>query len=242
MPSAALLHLTALLDARKLGATVTAVEAPPATVAPSGLALLDDRLRGGWPLGAISEVVGSRSAGRTNVLVSTLAKATAEGQVVALVDTFDRFDPRGAEAMGVDLDCLLWVRGGGITVEMARPTLLDQAVHFGIRAFDLILRAGGFGIVALDLCDVPARLLRGLPPATWFRLAHVNEGRQTAALLFGDVPMGRSARGVSIRLQSEPIWSGTSAQSRRFEGFRIDPVPVGRIVAPGRVAAERRVS
>jgi hypothetical protein len=203
------------------------------------VALLDARLQGGWPLGEISEVVGARSTGRTHLLVSTLAAATTQGQVAAVVDVCDRFDPRAAAESGLDLDRLLWVRGAAMTVEIARPTLLDRAVHLGIRAFDLILRAGGFAVVVLDLCDVPARVLRGLPSATWFRLAHVNEGRQTAALLAGDVPMGRSARGVSVRLQSHPMWSGTSCQSRRFDGFTIDAVPAGRFVSTESVMVGR---
>ena len=86
MPSAALAHLTRLLEARKLGATLSAVDVPSVTVASSGVALLDARLGGGWPLGAISEVIGGCSSGRTTVLVSTLAQATSQGQVAALVD------------------------------------------------------------------------------------------------------------------------------------------------------------
>jgi hypothetical protein len=31
--------------------------------------------------------------------------------------------------------------------------------------------------------------------------------------------MGRSARGVSVQLEARPVWSGSSAQSRRFEGL-----------------------
>lgn len=228
MPSAALQHLTSLLEARKLGAMVIPTVADLPVGAPSGVATLDARLGGGWPLGAISEVIGPRSTGRTHILVSTLAQATSQGQVVALVDAFDRFHPRSAAEAGLDLNRLLWVRGAPVTAETARPAVLERSVILAIRAFDLILRAGGFAVVALDVCDAAPRVLRGLPTATWFRLAHVNEGRQTAALLFGDAPMGRSARGVSVRLQAQSVWTGTSVQSRRFAGFSIDPVPIGR--------------
>jgi hypothetical protein len=92
-------------------------------------------------------------------------------------------------------------------------------VHRAVRAFDLIVRAGGFGVVALDVADVPARWLRALPLATWMRIARVNEGRDTVCLLVGEAPMSRSARGVSVRLTANGRWTGSSAQSRRFGGF-----------------------
>jgi hypothetical protein len=230
MPSAALCQLESLLHARKLGATLSAsMDAPAKAVASSGIASLDRRIQGGWPLGALSEVVGPRSTGRMHVLVSTMAAASRQGHVVALVDAFDRFDPRSASAAGLDVDRLLWIRGAALTVELARPAMLEHALLLAIRAFDLVLRAGGFGVVALDLCDASPRVLRGLPSATWFRLSHVNEGRPTAALLLGDAPMGRSAQGLSVRLQAQPLWTGGSAQSHRFAGLTIDPSPVGRI-------------
>ena len=55
-------------------------------------------LGGGWRRGEVSELVGARSSGRTSVLLATLAAATARGEVVALVDALDRFDPASAAA------------------------------------------------------------------------------------------------------------------------------------------------
>lgn len=247
MASAALRHLETLLQARKLASTLSA-QAIVRAVAPSGLVDLDRQLQGGWPAGALSEITGARSTGRTRVLISTLASAARQGQVVALVDAFDRFDPRSAAEAGLDLDRLLWVRGASFTVELARPMMLDRAVTHAVRAFDLILRAGGFGVVALDLSDAPTRIVRSLPSATWLRLAHVNDGRPTVGLIVVDVPVGRSARGVSVRLDARPIWTGSSPQSRRFAGFKttygissairppgaqVEPLSGGRVFRPG---------
>src|SRR5262249_37136681 len=161
---------------------------------PSGVASVDRALGGGWRRGEVSELVGPRSSGRTSVLLSTLAEATSRGDVVGLVDAFDRFDPVSAGAMGVDLDRVLWVRGPALTVESARPDRLAEAVHRAIRAFDLIVRAGGFSVAALDVADVPPRYLRSLPWTTWLRLAHANEGRDTVCLLVRDTPNGTSPR------------------------------------------------
>jgi hypothetical protein len=228
MKSAALARLESLLQARKLDVTLTsplAAPPPPDRLVPSGVAAVDRVLAGGWRRGEISEILGPRSSGRTTVLVSTLAAATAQGEVVALVDTLDRFDPVTAAAAGLDLDRMLWVRGPAMQTEARRHATvspaLANAVRQAVRAIDLIVRAGGFAVAALDLADVPARALSDLPWTTWLRLAHANEGSRTACVLVGESPRGRSARGVSVRVDAAPRWTGESPQSRRLERLEI---------------------
>jgi hypothetical protein len=222
MTSVARAHLEAMLDARKLGNSLRpswALEEVSIRVTPTGVPWLDEQLGGGWRQGEISEIVGGRSTGKTSVVLTSLAAATAAGGVAAIVDAVDRLDAVSLQNAGVDLSRVLWVRGAAVTIEMARPTLIEDVVSRAIRAFDLIIRAGGFSLVALDLSDVPSRYVRALPWATWKRLAYANEGRPTVGLIAGQEPMGRSARGVSIALGSSPVWTGTSDQSRRFAGF-----------------------
>ncbi len=156
-------------------------------------------------------------------MMATLAAATSRGGVVALVDVADRLDPASAAEAGVDLDRLLWVRGPSLTWGAPQSTVGDLAVRRGLRAFDLIARAGGFAVIVLDLADVPDRSVRSLPASTWLRLAHVHEGRDTVGLLVGLSPIGRSAGGVSVSLRSCEQWTGTSAQSRRFAGMSVRP-------------------
>ena len=223
MRSATLSRLESLLQAKRLDGTLTRSWLPDAGVQAlsSRVAAVDRVLGGGWRRGEVSELIGARSSGRTSVLISTLAAATAEGGVVGLVDAVDRFDPVSAAAAGLDLERVLWVRGPSLTVESARADVIGLAVHRGIRALDLIVRAGGFAVAVLDVADVPARHLRALPWTTWLRLAHANEGRDTVCLLVGEAAMGKSARGASVRLEAAPRWIGTSAQHRRFGGFDI---------------------
>src|SRR6185436_5474094 len=108
--------LESLLRARQLDRTLT-TSLPPldprddAALAPSGLVALDARLGGGFPHGQLSELVGSRSSGRTSLLLRMMAAATARGELVALVDALDRLDVSSAAAAGIDLDRLLWIRG-----------------------------------------------------------------------------------------------------------------------------------
>jgi hypothetical protein len=221
MASPAVFKLESLLEARKLDRTLAREPAIQPPVQPTGIASLDAVLEGGWRQGEVSEVVGPRSSGRTSLLVATMASATAGGGIVGLVDTVDRFDPAGAARAGVDLDRVLWVRGPQIGVEQARATLVDRAVHQALRAVDLLVRAGGFTVVAFDVADIPPRYLRGLPHTTWMRLAHANAGQPTVCLLVGEAAMGRSARGAIVELDAAGRWTGTSPQSRRLTGLNI---------------------
>ena len=111
MPSAALLRLeieNALQD--RFPAALTPVPRTIREVAATGIAPVDELLDGGLPIGAISEVTGPVSSGRTSLAVAFLARRTAEGRVCAWVDVDDVFDPESAAASGVALPQLLWVR------------------------------------------------------------------------------------------------------------------------------------
>jgi hypothetical protein len=220
--SPALTRLEALLAARKLDATLRSERSEvrlPAPL-PTGIASLDDALSGGWRRGEISELVGDPSSGRTGVLFATMTAATARGEIVAFVDACDRLDPATLAAAGVDLSRVLWVRGPAIS-PAGRSALVSSVLLQSIRAFDLVIRAGGFHVVALDVAGVPARAFRDVAPSTWLRLAHVMAGQPSVGLLVGDRPMGRSARGVTVRLSAVRRWTGTSPQSRRLAGLEI---------------------
>src|SRR5580765_335516 len=108
--------LESLLRARQLDRTLTTAlpsidPRDEQALAPSKVSALDARLLGGFPRGQLSELVGPRSSGRTSLLLRMLAAATARGELVALVDVLDRFDVASAQAAGIDLDRLLWIRG-----------------------------------------------------------------------------------------------------------------------------------
>lgn len=222
MASSALARLETLLAARKLDGTLARGDSArmPGPLAPTGIASLDDTLHGGWRRGDVSEVVGGPSSGRTGVMAATLAAATTRGELVALVDAFDRLDPVTMAATGVDLSRVLWVRGPALSLP-GRTTMVVSALLQAIRALDLIVRAGGFGVVVLDVAGMPARAFQDLAPATWLRLAHALAGQPTVGLLVGDMPMGRSARGVTVRLTSTRRWIGASPQSHRLAGLEI---------------------
>ena len=212
--SAARAVLESLLRDRKLDFTLTSARPwpEPDASAATGIAEIDVPLLGGLRRGHLSEIVGTRSSGRTTVLCSILAAATARGEVAALIDTCDRFDPATGANAGVDLARLLWIREAG---DAARA----------LKAMNLVLRAGGFGVVAFDVADVPLMAVRQFPYTTWMRMARAIEGSQTTAVLVGSERIARSPGGVTIAVDPGPraAWHGDADRARFLRALDIEP-------------------
>lgn len=208
MPSALRAQLESLLRTKHLDRTLTTNLWADAgrDVAPTGIRTLDEALDGGLARGQLSEIVGPRSSGRSTLLCRMLAAAAERGEAVALVDACDRFDPESAAAWGVELSKLLWVR---------EPSDALRA----LKAIMLVLQAGGFGLVAFDVADVPAAAIRQFPLTTWMRMARVIEGSQTVAVVIGAERFARSPGGVTIALEPPPDisraqWTGAADRGR----------------------------
>src|SRR4051812_38989487 len=99
---------TASLRAQLGSALINVGERVPITL-PTGISKLDV-LTGGLPRGAITEVYGPPSTGRTSIAFAILAAATAQDEVCALIDGQDAFNPASAASAGIDLQRLLWIR------------------------------------------------------------------------------------------------------------------------------------
>jgi hypothetical protein len=215
--------IESLLRARKLDVTLTvlsasgepAVPLDAARVAPTTVDALDPALGGGLRRGHLSDIVGAPSSGRTAIVVRALAAAAARGEAVALVDTCDTFDPASAAAHDLPLAHLLWVRGDGDPLR-------------ALKAFSLILQAGGFGVVVLDVAGVAPALLRRFPATTWMRLARMIEGSETVALLVAAERLARSAGGATIACgTASASWRGSAHRARVFTGLEATPRVVG---------------
>src|SRR5262245_10579823 len=162
--------------------------------APTGLPSLDVLLGGGFPRGRISEVVGARGSGRTSVLLGSLARTTGRGALAALVDVVDRLDPASARTAGLALGQLLWVRCGG-------------DLRTAIQAADVIVRGGGFDLVAVDLGELPPWRLQRVPAAAFVRLQRAVEGTPTALVLAGVRRVAGSMAATALTLcRTRPRW------------------------------------
>src|SRR5271154_6336700 len=165
-------------------------------VASTGIAEIDE-LTGGLPRGCLTEIFGGAGSGRTSLLLAALAARTREGEVCALVDGRDAFDPAAALSAGVNLRQLLWVRCKNI----------EQA----LRATDLLIQGGGFGLIALDLSDVAQRVVRQVQLNVWFRFRRAVEGTATILFLLGQKSHAKTCASLVLRMEGEAgVWRETS--------------------------------
>jgi recombination protein RecA len=283
MPSAATIRLQVEAAlARRIPSALTPRPKIIRPVAPTGVAALDELLQGGLPLGAITEMTGPESSGRSSVALSFVSRFTRAGNVCAWIDVSDAFNPESAAAAGVDLSRLLWVRcaapatraqpsaeykfalpekylasrpvtkglhGGGCgghprnemkglpeavsgllrqeaiaprsaesqpKIHVEREALAPRAQQANLRSHpakpwrrieqalhiaDLLLQAGGFSAIVLDMAGVAAEHVSRVPLATWFRYRAAAERTQASVLLLTQHPCAKSSGELLLRLQ-----------------------------------------
>lgn len=284
MPTAQ--HLRAQIEANlaeRIPSALTPLPRVPSSVAPTGIREIDALLNGGFPVGAISEIVGQECSGRTSLALAFVAGMTQEGKVCAWVDVSDTLHPESAAALGVNLSRLLWVRCGVLpgtvtltqspqrglhTTEKTPPVkpglpaaggghprmeskglstavsdLLGPSVtaprcaealrkprpeprqagpqltpfptpgrkagprsklwsrlEQGLKVSDLLLQAGGFSCIVLDMGSLPAEYALRVPLATWFRFRAAAERLQANVLLLTQHACSRNSAGLVLRL------------------------------------------
>src|SRR6267378_5108531 len=251
---------------------------PAPEMVSSGIPQLDS-LTGGIARGCLTEICGTASSGRTSVLLFVLARATQRGEVCALVDASDAFDPASAAAAGMEMSRLLWVRCGekypsrkhraaarragcaktdtyqsmslsdsyqampdsyqslsSCDPYQGMPSGIPQVAgkKFGfsrweaqlgqmLKVTDLLLQSNGFGMIALDLGDVPLPSARRIPLASWFRFRRAIEHTPTALLVLEQQPIAGSCSSVLVKVsgaRSQVSGKGLSAISSQLSENR----------------------
>ena len=196
----------------------------PATSPPAASSLLrtlpalDAVFSGGLPDRRLIELVGRRSAGRFSLALAALACATARGDDAALVDLGDHLDPQAAQAAGVDLSRLLWVR----------PRRVKDAL-----AAAEILVSTGFRLVLAEMGLAP-RGGRFVPDAAWVRLQRTAQTQGSTLLLFSPYRMsGIAAEAVVSAGSSRPLWRGSGRAPRLLAGIssRVTLEKYGRVTS-----------
>lgn len=201
---------------------------PAPEMVPIGIRELDSLTRG-LPRGCLTEICGPDSSGRTSVLLAALAAATRREEACALVDVSDALDPVSAATAGIEFGRLLWVRCGGVDIR-PQPSALSRypsackyqnsppgfdpqlprsevqnpmsALEQALRVTDLLLQSGGFGMVAVDLGDVPFRIARRIPLTSWFRFQRAVENKPTVLLAITQAQCAQSCATLSLKLRS----------------------------------------
>jgi hypothetical protein len=106
-----------------------------------------------------------------------------------------------------------------------------------LRATDLLLESGGFGLIVLDLGDLPPQSARRIPLTTWFRYRRAIEHTPTILLAIEQQSIAGSCSSLLLKLESANSQESTmlpdqSETSRKAAAF----------ICPGRksgVAEER---
>jgi recombination protein RecA len=170
----------------KFESTFSCKEKRSPVLLPSGIRHLD------VPRGTLTEIYGSASSGKTGLVCAALAHATRLPEYCVLIDASDSFDPASGSEAGIKLNQLLWIRCGG------------NAEH-ALKAADLVIQAGGFGLVVLDLDGVPARDARRISLASWFRLRHTAEKTNTALVVVEQELNAGSCSTLQIETRREGV-------------------------------------
>ena len=345
MPTAATLrkHIEQILQDR-IPAALTPRPVGARECIPSGIAELDRLMHGGFPVGALAELVGPACSGRTTAALALLANVTSRGSVCAWIDASNTLDPESAAANGVRLDRLLWIRcssntppvtdkqasaaqsaalperskvpvsatGGGsphprsegngmsdaignllatqpgsaaiqpkrrdrsigtpgapnrpltsrsqhlqqreeqvptdrlparrgsnlpLLAEGYKPLHMEQhaatasstaakpknetnhwsALDSALRSADLLLQAGGFQAIVLDLGSTPADQAWRIPMATWFRFRTECERSRVSFLILTQHPCARSSAELVLRMHPDlPVHSQTVLAGLKF--------------------------
>jgi len=216
----------------------------PQTI-PIGIAELDS-LTAGLPRGALSEIVGPVSSGRTGIMISALATATQRQETCALVDACDSFDPASAKAAGVNLEHVLWIRCSEYEQVQRRDFARNppprrkalRRLEQVLKVTDLLLQSGGFGMVVLDLGDLPAESTRRVPLTSWFRFRRAVEPTSTVLLLVEQEACAKTCASLVLQLQRRAICACNAVVEKPSEntGWRVltkagPPVPANNAVS-----------
>lgn len=103
---------------------------------PTGIFPFDLSSGGGFPKGRVSVIYGPESSMKTTLALCAIREAQAKGMTTAFVDAENSLDPAWAEAIGVDVNALLY----GV------PEYAEQAIDMTIS----LLEAEDIDLVVLD--------------------------------------------------------------------------------------------
>ena len=175
MPSAELIQLRQLLSEkfprRRRRTTRATGEIGPCWT--TGLPQIDEAC-GGFPNGAITEIVaGEKSSGSATLMGALFYRAASENRIITLVDGGDTLDVTGiAPAV---LARMLWIR--------------CRSAGEALKAADVVLRDNNLPLVFLDLVSNASAQIRKISPTVWYRFQRLLEPTSTVCAVFTPRPM-----------------------------------------------------
>lgn len=221
----------------------------PVEVIPTGAATLDRALGvGGAPRGRIIEIFGPESSGKTTLALHLLANAQNMGLNAAMIDAEHAFDPAYAQALGVNLDSLIF----------SQPSYGEEALSIA----DKLVSSGEVGVIVVDsvaaltpkaeldgemgqqtvglqarMMGQAMRKLAGNASRTKTLLVFINQIREKIGVLYGSpetTPGGRALRFyASQRLDIRRISAGSDKETHNHSKVKVIK---NKVAAPYREA------
>ena len=183
----------------------------------SGIAPLDRLLAGGIPRGRISEIVGAQSSGKTTLAASFAAAAARRGEVIGWIDAAGAFDPRSIAEAGADLTRILWL---GFDPNAPANSTRRRRHSRELKAAELILEAGGFGLLVIDF----GALRFALAQSASLRIARAAERSATAVLVLAAGRMCGTFAALTLALERPRVSFSHNAPGAPalFDGIKFD--------------------
>lgn len=146
--------------------------------------------------GTLAEIAGEASSGKTSLALLLLAKLTAEGEICAVVDAGNSFDPCSASLAGVVLENLLWIK-------------CDGDIEKAFMAADCLVQAKGFGAIWLNLNGLSKRQLGYVPKTYWYRYRNRIKETPTFFFITAEEPVtGSASQNAFLFSRERTVWSG----------------------------------
>ncbi len=113
------------------------------------------------------------------------------------VGTSPTREVRVSSQVALDFDCNGW-KENERKENVTRQS--DHRLEQVLRATDLLLESGGFGLIVLDLGDLPPQSARRIPLTTWFRFRRAVENKLTILLAIEQKPIAGSCSSLLVQL------------------------------------------
>jgi len=187
---------------------------------PSGIAQID-ALIGGIARGRISEITGPISSGKTTLAAAFAIATSRRGEVVGWIDGPGAFDPRSLETAGADLSRILWLSFDKKFSSMPGTfNLKERERRRDLKASELLLEAGGFGLVVIDF----GAMRYPLSQSAALRLARAAERSGTAVLAIATNRMCGTFAALTLSMGKIRACFSRDAKGSPalFDGIRIE--------------------
>jgi hypothetical protein len=85
-------------------------------------------------------------------------------------------------------------------LELNQRRVWESSLEQVLKVTDLLLQSNGFGMIVLDLSDIPASSARRIPLASWFRFRRAVEHTPTVLLILERQPIAGSCSSVLVKV------------------------------------------